>query len=515
MTRALALGAGALVALSLPPWGWWPLSFVGIAAFAAALRADAERRPTWRGRWVLGALFGLGWLAPAMGWMWFLTAPGYVVASLAFASLHGLAAALVRAGSPGEAISRPAAHTLVEAIRFVVPFGGVPLASLAIAQASGPLLGIVRLGGALALTWATFAVGFALGARVTRTRRPGRLGIVPAPLLVLVAVVVVALVAPFAPSGRSTGERIVIAAVQGGGPQGTLAIETDPRDVVERHLEATRTIPTPTPADTPAIDLVVWPENIVAVPRGLTFTQTVEFTEVVEQAERLGVPVLVGITERPEPGRFLNAQVVVTPDGALTDSYVKVRRVPFGEYMPLRGLLDALGAPVERVPTDAIAGAGPAHLDTELGRMAVVISWEVFFGGRARDGTSKGGLVLLNPTNGASYTGTILQSQQVSSSRLRAVETGRWVVQVSPTGFSAFVTPSGRVLDRTGVSEQQVLVREVDLREGRTIYSRIGDLPIVALALVALVLGEAWHRRAPAWLRARRAASATGPAAAP
>ena len=81
-----------------------------------------------------------------------------------------------------------------------------------------------------------------------------------------------------------------------------------------------------------------------------------------------------------------------------------------------------------------------------------MISWEVFFGDRARDGVGHGGRVLLNPTNGSSYTGTILQTQQVASSRLRALETDRWVVQVAPTGFSAFVTPSGEVLDRTGAS---------------------------------------------------------------
>ena len=78
-----------------------------------------------------------------------------------------------------------------------------------------------------------------------------------------------------------------------------------------------------------------------------------------------------------------------------------------------------------------------------------MISWEVFFGGRAREGVRDGGTVIVNPTNGVSYTGTILQSQQVASSRLRAIENGRWVVQVSPTGFSAFVSPDGDVFDRT------------------------------------------------------------------
>ena len=66
-----------------------------------------------------------------------------------------------------------------------------------------------------------------------------------------------------------------------------------------------------------------------------------------------------------------------------------------------------------------------------------MISWEVFFGGRAREGVKHGGEVLLNPTNGASYTGTIVQTQQVASSRLRAIETGRWLVQAAPTGLLA------------------------------------------------------------------------------
>ncbi len=87
-----------------------------------------------------------------------------------------------------------------------------------------------------------------------------------------------------------------------------------------------------------------------------------------------------------------------------------------------------------------------------------MISWEVFFGDRGRAAADSD--VLLNPTNGASYTGTILQTQQVASSRLRAVETGRWVVQVSPTGFSAFISPDGDVFQRTGVSERRVITMD-------------------------------------------------------
>ena len=70
-SSVLALGGGLLVALSLPPWGFWPLAFVGVAVFETALGES----PTPRQRAGRGWLFGAGWLALGMCWMWFLTAP--------------------------------------------------------------------------------------------------------------------------------------------------------------------------------------------------------------------------------------------------------------------------------------------------------------------------------------------------------------------------------------------------------------------------------------------------------
>lgn len=480
MTRLLAaLGAGALVALALPPWGWWPLAFVGIALFDHLLYS-VNRRAL---RWALGTVFGIGWLAPGMGWMWFLTPPGYVIAALGFGALHGVAA-LLPARTPGQRLLlRPTAHIAVEAIRFVFPFGGVPLASLAISQASGPLAFLGRWGGPLLVSWAALLVGVALAMVMARPRSW------QSPACAVGAVVALTIAALVIPFTQPTGEQVRIAAVQGGGPQGTLAVNTDPRDVVQRHLIATSQLST-----SDDVDLVIWPENVIATGNTL-FQNSAVRDEVAAQAARLGVPFLVGITERPVPGRFTNAQLVVQPDGSITDRYDKVRRVPFGEYMPLRGLLAALGAPVDRVPTDAIAGQGPAYLDVGVDRLAVVISWEVFFGGRARDGVGHGGAVVLNPTNGSSYTGTVLQTQQVASSRLRAIETGRWVVQVAPTGFSAFVSPQGQVLDRSAISDTAVLIRDIPLRSGRTPYGVIGDIPIVIAAGLAMLGGLALRRR--------------------
>ena len=474
----VAIIAGLLVAFSLPPWGWWPLAYVGVALFATC-RPNSNRA-----RFMFGTMFALAWLAPGMAWMWFLTAPGYVIAALLFSALHGIAAMITGAVTDQHkqrAIVGPLAHTLAEALRFSFPFGGVPLATLAISQAASPIAPIVRVGGPLLLTYVVFQVGFLL-ANLRDTKMPQRT--VHVLLIAFVVLAVLPIAGSIAPHGHDIGRSLNIAAVQGGGPQGTLAINTNSRDVVTRHLDATRTISGVSTASDKQLDLVIWPENVIDVS---SFSSSVERAEVAAEAARLNAPFLVGITEDLDNRYFTNAQVVVNTDGSLGDRYDKVRRVPFGEFVPMRGLLEAVGAPVDRIPRDAMAGHDTAILRAADTTIAVVISWEVFFAGRANEGIERGATLLVNPTNGSSYTGTILQTQQIASSRLRALETGRWLVQVSPTGFSAFVSPSGQVFDRTGVSEQHVIIREVQLRSGRTIYSYIGDMPIILLMIASLL----------------------------
>jgi apolipoprotein N-acyltransferase len=464
--------------MSLPPWGWWPLAFAGVAMFELSLGEFPSRRLSAG----LAFLFAFAWLATGMAWMWQLTAPGYIIASAVCASFHA-AAAVAAPDGRWSTIGRPFAHTLAEALRFSWPFGGVPLASLGIAEAAGPFAGVVRVGGVILLTWVVFQVGFALG---VLARRIGDVStdtrLASAGLLAAAAVLTVSALAP---SGEGTGDFLEIAAVQGGGEQGTRADDVPSALVTQRHVDATRSID---PDD--ELDLVLWPENVVDVTQ---FAGSPERAAVAAEAARLDVPISVGVTEDVpgEDDRFTNAQVIVTPDGVVTGRYDKVRRVPFGEYVPLRQLLDFLGAPVDQVAHDAVPGTAPAVLDLPDGtRLGVAISWEVFFGGRARDGVRHGAGVVVNPTNGASYSGTILQSQQIASSRLRALETGRWVVQAAPTGFSAFVSPEGDVYQRTAVSERAVIRREVELRTGDTWYTLLGDWPVILVMIAGL--GATW-----------------------
>ena len=153
--------------------------------------------------------------------------------------------------------------------------------------------------------------------------------------------------------------------------------------------------------------------------------------------------------------------------------------------MPLRGLIETFSSEVPG--RDALPGTGPAVLDAEVAQLGISISWEIFFDSRGRAAIRDGGEILINPTNGSSFWLSILQSQQIASSRLRAQETGRWVLQAAPTGFSGVIDPDGTVLERTSIGEQRVLYATVERREGLTLATRLGAPPMLILALVAFV----------------------------
>ena len=476
-TAAGSVAAGGLVALSMPPWGWWPLALVGLLALE---RLIAEQ-PLWARAW-RGFGFGAGWLLPATFWMVDFTLPGFLTVVAVFSVLYGVVGAACPPGRSRWA-ALPGLFVVAAAIRWRWPFGGVPLATLPMSQIDTPWATTVRVLGPLLLVGVSAAIAMALAAARDRRWRAA-LG---------VAAVVLGFWgwAALAPHGTTAGA-IDVAVVQGGGPQRTRAVDTDPGVVFERHLEASGLVQQP-------VDLVVWPEDVVDV-NGL-FLDSEKQRRLSELAIGLGATVVAGVVEDVSDTEAANFAAVFAPDGTLVDRYDKVRLVPFGEYVPLRSLIEPL-APDYLPARDMRPGDAPAVLDTPVGRLGVSISWEIFFEDRARDAIGNGGEILLNPTNGSSYWLTIVQTQQIASSRLRALETGRWVVQAAPTGFSAFIDPDGTVYQRTGVSERKVIQAEVQLRTGQTLATRAGPWPMIALAITALL--AAWTAQQRTATAARR-----------
>ncbi|HUP75497.1 MAG TPA: apolipoprotein N-acyltransferase [Acidimicrobiales bacterium] len=481
-TVAHAASAGLAIAAALPPWGWWPLAFVGLALFDRLI-ADQPARTRFKRGWLAAAF----WLTPGMLWMWDLTPPGYLIAAAFSSALFGAAAAVAPAGA-GRHLALPGAFVLAELFRWRWPFGGVPLATLPMTQASSPLAPFVRTLGALLLVAIVVAIGAALSALSQRQWRDAA--------VVAAVVAVCGLWAAIAPSGYVL-RSIEVALVQGGGPQRTRADITENPIVLQRHLDATALIDG-------RVDLVLWPENVVNPesvpdsnrPRDPQLLYEDDARAIIERVARdLDAVFLPGWFTHLDDRYNDNFTEAIDDTGTVVDTYHKVRIVPFGEYVPLRGLVEPFAG--DALPRrEVLRGTDPPVLDTPIGRLGIGISWEIFFEDRAREAIREGGQILLNPTNGSSYWLTIVQTQQIASSQLRALETGRWVLQAAPTGFTAMVTPSGRVIGRTGVSEQQVVQGPVELRGGKTLAVRVGNWPMILIAFGLIAGAHVLRRRA-------------------
>jgi apolipoprotein N-acyltransferase len=470
---------GVLTAAGLAPFGWWALALVGMAVLVDTI--GEHRR---RGRLTIGLAYGAGLCLPGLWWMTEFSAPGYVLAALLEATMIGVVVALAPSGR-FRYLGVPAALVLADALRGTWPWGGVPVATIAQTQVGGPLLGVARVGGPLLLTWVAGAAAVALLALVRRRV-----------LLLLGAgamVTAMVLLAAVAPDGHRVGS-IDVAVVQGGGRRGTRAVTTSSVKVFQAHLAASEQVQVGT-------DLVLWPEDVVDVDEDVR--ETTYGDQLSGLAMDLDTTLVAGVVAS-KGDHFTNVAQVWTRDGSFGPTYEKNQRVPFGEFIPFRSLIEKV-ADVSAVPHDARIGKGPGILRTDAGDLGVVISYEVFFARRARAAIRAGGEVLLVPTNATSYSTTQMPALELDAARLRAVETGRAVVQAAPTGFSAVVDANGTVRSHSDLGRRQVLHAEVERRRGRTIYTVVGDLPALLAALATLGLARFLRRLLPGrsanWLR--------------
>ncbi len=458
--------AGMLIAGSVPPWGWWPLAFAGVALVDRLLATAPTPGRRFRRMWLVTAF----WLYPAMLWMADLTLPGYLIAGGLFPAYYGVAAALTPTAGPARRMVMPGAFALAELVKWYVPFGGVPLANLALSQVNTPLGQTARLLGPLLIIVLVVVAGQAVAALLEGDRRAAGTGL---------AVVVAFTAAAYLHPRASVVDDLDVAVVQGGGPTQTRASADQNPVVLARHIEATRALDQ-------QVELILWPENVVNPGRFLSL----------EEAEARVAEVAIENNATLLPGWFfavnddtatVNFHTAVTPEGATVSRYDKVRIVPFGEYVPLRGLIERFSG--ELPARDVIPGTGPAVLDTPVGTVGVAISWEAFFERRSRDAVRDGAQILTNPTNGSSFWLTQVHTQQVASNQLRAIENDRWLLMAGPTGLSAVIDADGNLLQRTGIGERKILIDTAELRTGRTLASSVGIWPILLVSLMAIAFG--------------------------
>jgi len=230
-------------------------------------------------------------------------------------------------------------------------------------------------------------------------------------------------------------------------------------------------------------DLMVWSESSVSTFAPLE--QSKELKTIAQLANRLDAVIIANFSEI-EGDYFRNASVAIEPAGNISGRYDKVHLVPFGEYIPLRSVVEKF-ADLSLISREALPGSGPGVVNSSLGLIGNVISFEVYFPERVRSGNKDGAQVITNPTLASSYENSLVPEQSLASARLRAIESDRWVLQASTTGYSAIVAPDGRVVQRSNLREQTVLSSSIELRSGQTWATSLGKRPITLFAAFLLI----------------------------
>ena len=488
----LAAVAGVINAAAFPGLGWWPLVFVGTPLLLFCLCG----RRFW-GSCLVGLIGGFAfwgthifwitvylgsqpWLALA-GLQSILFAVGCALIALAWRFSAAFTRPVIRFGVVPAAVG--ALWMLRETVTSNWPYGGFSWGRLAFSQSAGPFADLVAWVGVSGLS---FLVAWVSALTVVALRTGWRVprGAFLPQLLPIALLVAMALMPAFAvvPSGTAR-----IAAVQGNADAGLFARYT-PGQILQDHLAATA------PLFGTDVDLVVWPENAA----DLNPLQNGYAAALDTVSTELSAPVIVGtITANGE--QTFNSLLLWRAGSGSVAQYDKVHPVPFAEYIPDRAFWYPLAPELlSLIPRDYTIGTRPNVFDIGAIRAGVAICFDIVDDRLIRQMVDTGANIIIAPTNNADFGHTDESVQQLAIVRLRAIETGRSVVNASTVGTSAIIGPTGEIIEQLPTFRAGTMVRSVPLSTTITPATVLGlplELTLCAFALAWLIIAAFAARR--------------------
>ncbi|MGW1006558.1 apolipoprotein N-acyltransferase [Streptomyces sp. NPDC002520] len=477
---------GVLLYVSFPPRTLWWLALPAFAGFAWVLRGRG-----WKAALGLGYLFGLGFLLPLLVWTGVEVGPGPWLALVAieaiFVALVGVGIAAV-SRLPAWPVWAAALWIAGEAVRARVPFRGFPWGKIAFGQADGVFLPLAAVGGTPVLGFAVVLCGFGLyeAGRLIAERRRTQAFRKPAAAVALLSVampVVGAVAARGLVSDKAEDGTATVAVIQGNVPRAGLEFNAQRRAVLDYHARETLKLAADVKAGkVPKPDYVLWPENSSDID---PFAYPDAAAVIEGAAKAVGVPLSVGGVVESD-GKLLNEQILWDPAKGPVQTYDKRQIQPFGEYLPLRGLVGAINKNwTGMVRQDFSRGTEPGVFDIHGTKVGLATCYEAAFDWAVRDTVTHGAEMISVPSNNATFDRSEMTYQQLAMSRIRAVEHSRTVTVPVTSGVSAVIMPDGRITQKTGMFVPAYLVQKVPLRTSETPATRMGILPEMALVLVA------------------------------
>ncbi len=482
--------AGLMVTLSLAPFGFWPAGIAAVFLLRALLEGQARRTILWRS-W----LFGVGLFGSGTSWV-YVSIQEHGHASVALASfliilftlglaLFNLLAGWLYSLSNQRApewnwLALPASWVLGEWLKSWL-LTGFPWLFLGYAHLSTPLAGWAPLTGVLGISFVVALTGSALYQLCISARRR--------------QLAMVCLLAALWMGGAGLRRIDWVAPV--GEPVQVAMIQPDIRQAMKWRPEAYKQIIDTYLRQTAQLwgtDLIIWPE--AAIPRLYHNAGTL-----LEQLDRraassgstliTGIPYRAAASGESSPGLY-NSVVAL---GKGSGMYFKQRLVPFGEYVPLERWLRGMIAFFD-LPMSSFSWGRPNQEPLQAGAvtLAPFICYEVVYPAMVASDSRRADIIL-TVSNDSWFGRSIGPHQHFEIARMRALENGRYLIRGTNNGISGLVDYRGKVLQTAPQFTATVLRGAVVPMQGITPYGRWGNLPVVALALVLILLGAS--RRGP------------------
>ncbi|MDH3641266.1 MAG: apolipoprotein N-acyltransferase, partial [Gammaproteobacteria bacterium] len=484
MNYLLAAACGALLPLSLAPFDLWPLGLVAVGGwFALLLRSESSGL-------LLGWAFGVGKYAVGVSWVYvsinvYGNAPPLLAAFLVVLFAGGLALFPMLNGWLFQRL-RSAASPLQNAWLFTCLFvgfewlltwvlTGFPWLFPAYAHLDTVLAGFAPVGGVLLVSFVLIGSTCFAVAGYRSERKAAALAAALSPWLVGLLLTQINWVTP--------GVSRSVALVQGNIDQAVKWLPQSRSAIIETYVGLSE----------PhwGVDVMVWPEaaiTLMAHEAGNVLRVLDERGEQARTALVLGLPALERLPDNGEVV-FRNTAIGM---GAAEGRYVKRRLVPFGEYMPLEGLLRGLIEFFDLPMSHAAAGAWRQPLlqllfdETAVDRAALAICYEIVYPGLVREQAREAD-VLITISNDSWFGASIGPLQHLQMARMRALENGRWLLRGTNNGVTAIVDHRGAVTAQLPQFTADVLTGSYQPMQGRTPYSRYGDWPLLTVLAVGVL----------------------------
>jgi apolipoprotein N-acyltransferase len=488
-----ALVAGATLSLSFSPFGWWPVSMLSPALLFWLWQGATPRRAAALGFWYSFGTFSVGtyWLYISLRLIGHAPVPLALFLMLGLAAImgsyHALLGWLVARFLPARGpwlwmVSLPGAWLLMEWFRswFLTGFGWL---ALGYAHTDNWLGALAPVLGQYGLGLLTLVIAGALVTLLLGTRRER---------IAAAVVAVLPWAAAFALRGiewtQPSGRVIEVAVVQGAVPQDDKWIDGNRDAILALYQTRTR--------EAHGADIIFWPES--AIP-DLANNHIQFYRDVYAEASARGSAMVMGTLRaevKPDgDDEYYNSVLAMDKDTPGVGWHDKHHLVPFSEFFPVPQFVRNWMRLAELPYSDFNRGAAEQPpLEAGGQKIAVGVCYEDAYGSTLLP-AMRSATLLANVTNDAWFGRSTARYQHLQISRLRAMETGRPLVRAANDGISAVIDAHGGLSATAPEYEANVMRAKLQPRIGLTPYARVGNWPIVCLALVFACVGAYFRRR--------------------